>query len=109
MKQAIVRLSVPAIALIALALSPATSFAAKKKGQPRDPDKMAARVIKTNDKDGDCAIQKTEFKGKPKRFDRLDKNSDGKLDLPELKSAAENRGKNSGTRGKRKSKGAEAA
>jgi Ca2+-binding EF-hand superfamily protein len=108
MKQGFVRLSVPAIALIALALFPATSFAAKKKGQPRDPEKMAAHVIKTNDKDGDGAVQKTEFKGKAKRFDRLDKNSDGKLDRAELKTAAENRPKNSGTRGKRKGKSAEA-
>jgi predicted TIM-barrel fold metal-dependent hydrolase len=43
-------------------------------------------VVSKQDRDGDHRISRKEWRGAPERFDRIDKNADGFLTLPELES-----------------------
>ncbi|MDQ1278371.1 MAG: hypothetical protein QG555_1414 [Thermodesulfobacteriota bacterium] len=54
-------------------------------------DQEALKVFKENDKNGDGALDKSEFsriKGAQAKFEDLDANKDGKVDMVELRNAA---------------------
>src|SRR5688500_5406901 len=87
---------------LAFAVTSSSALAAKGAGKERNPEKMAERVMKRNDANRDGSLDESEFKGKSKRFQMVDRNDDGKVDSTELKTALEQRKQNGkGKRGKR--------
>lgn len=80
-----------ATVLLCLVL-PNTAWCAKKKNARSDGDRVE-KFLRQHDRDHNGSIERSEFPGKPKRFDRVDSNDDGKLSKSELEGTAAHRNK----------------
>ena len=87
------------IAAFASLLFPGTALCAKKDRSVEG--NRAEKFLRRHDNDRDGAIERSEFPGKRKRFDRIDSNDDGKLNKAELDAAAPHRTRRAGKRAKK--------
>ena len=79
-------------------LIPGTALCAKKNRVTSD--SRAEKFLRQHDRDHNGTIERSEFPGKQKRFDRVDSNHDGKLNKAELDAVAPRREHKKANRGK---------
>jgi hypothetical protein len=79
-----------AILLATLSASVSSASAAKHQhGKGKSAAAIETRLLKRNDGNGDGVIEKAEFKGKARKFERIDANRDARIDATELRAFAE--------------------
>jgi EF hand len=86
-----------AVLLAALPGFVSSGLAAKHQpGKAKSATAIEARILKKSDSNGDGVIEKAEFKGKPRKFKRMDANQDGRVDGTELHAFAEKKAQRHG-------------